>query len=529
MSETARVDVLVVGAGPTGLTLALELSAHGVDVAIVDAAPDAVHESRAMVIQARTLEVLDRHGVADDLVAAGDDATSVTVHGRRREATIRLFDAAVGETAYPFLLFLSQAETERILAEHLARRGVDVRRGSRVVGVEQDGDRVSCTVHDDAGTPARVHARYVVGCDGAHSAVREATGIAFRGETYPQTFVLADVDVDGLDPGVHAFLGPTGLVFFFPLARPAPWRVLTMRPDGAEGPTALLDLQRAVAAQAGGRVRVHDPVWLTDFSISERCVDRLRAGRVLLAGDAAHIHSPAGGQGMNTGIQDAVNLGWKLGLVCRGVARPGLLETYDAERLPIGRYVVETTGRVFRIATSSNPLVRFLRPRVAPLVLPVLARLPALRRAGFRAVSELDVHYRGGPLAGESTGRRARGARPGDRLPDGRVLVDGTPAALHRCLSATAFTLLLYGPVGRWPQATVDAIATRWGAALRTRRVSLSDPAVDRGTVRRLGIPADQSAQLLVRPDGYVAHRTDGVDLGGIDRYLESVLGTAAG
>ncbi|KAA1418318.1 NAD(P)-binding protein [Mumia zhuanghuii] len=508
----APADVLVVGAGPTGLALALELAAQGVDVRVVDAAPDAVHESRAMVIQARTLELLDRHGVADDLVSAGDHAGSVTVHGRGRAATIPLFDAAVAETAYPFLLFLSQAETERILLGHLARREVYVERASPVVAVEQDGDLVTCTVGRGDGDAERVTARYVVGCDGAHSAVRAGAGIAFRGRTYPQSFVLADVEADGLGDGVHAYVGPTGLVFFFPLAHPAPWRVLTARPAEARGATTLGELQRVVAAQTGGGVTVRDPAWMTDFSISERCVDRLRAGRVLLAGDAAHIHSPAGGQGMNTGIQDAVNLGWKLALVCRGMATPALLDTYEAERLPVARRVVATTGRAFRVATSSNPLVRFLRPRAAPRVLPLLARVPALRRAGFRAVSELDVGYRGGPLAVDASGRRTDGVRAGDRLPDGQVVVDGLEGRLHRNLSATSFTLVLRGPADRWSAADVRALEARWGAVLRTCRVGA----------------AGQSTQLLVRPDGYVGHRADGGDLSGVDRYLRSVLGSTA-
>ncbi|WP_262849750.1 FAD-dependent monooxygenase [Mumia quercus] len=506
-------DVLVVGAGPTGLTLALELATHGVPVRVVDAAPDSVHESRALVVQARTLEVLARHGVADALVAEGEKAFGLTAHGAAKVATIGLFDTTITETAYPYLLFLSQARTEQILLAHLERAGVEVTRDRALVDLHQDADAVTATVRGADGTTETVRAGYVVGCDGAHSAVRTACGIDFTGSTYPQTFVLADVDASGLERGrIHAFLGEEGLLFFFPLRTPAPWRLLTVRPSGAEA-TTFGDVQALVERRTGRTVSVRDPVWLTDFAISERCVDQMREGRVMLAGDAAHIHSPAGGQGMNTGIQDAVNLGWKLALVCRGLAPEILLDSYGAERLPVAHDVLETTGRVFRIATSSSRVVARLRAVVATRVLPLLVRVPALRRAAFRAVAELDVRYRDGALAGEPHPKASRrGLRPGDRVPDGPVVADGVVTTMQRSLSPTAFTLVLVGPDDHARAADVAVLVRRWGERLQVVRAS--------------EVPATGEATfVLVRPDGYVGATDADGNLAAVDRFLADAVG----
>ncbi len=324
-SSPARpdVDVLVVGAGPTGLTMAAQLAAYGTRVTLVDRQLDRVHESRALAVQPRTLEVLANLGVTDELVQVGNRALRVQIHTRRRAVPVRLFDIGVDDTAYPYVLFVSQAETERILGEHVASTGVKLERGVELIEFVQTSDSVSCRLRDRAGRDEVVSARYVVGCDGAHSTVRQQAGIAFEGRAYPQTFVLADLEADGIDPGfAHAFVSARGFLFFFPLGEPATWRILAMRPRSdepeADQSVTLAEVQALVDAYTATPVHVRDPVWMTNFRLHNRGAAHYRAGRVFLAGDAAHIHSPAGAQGMNTGIQDAVNLGWKLGLVVRG-------------------------------------------------------------------------------------------------------------------------------------------------------------------------------------------------------------------
>jgi 2-polyprenyl-6-methoxyphenol hydroxylase-like FAD-dependent oxidoreductase len=524
------VDVLIVGAGPTGLTLAAELCSRGVSFRIVDRAPDAVHESRALAIQARTLEVLAPLGVSPELVAAGDPATVLLMHSTKRTTQVRLFEEGLDETAYPFLLFLSQAETERILLDRLAEAGVRVERDAELLRLAQAGTDVMCTVRTTQGE-AEIRARYVVGCDGAHSAVRHAGGIGFSGTAFPQTFVIADLEVAGLEAGrLHAYVGEPGMMFFFPLGSPATWRVLVMVPRGdtTADPT-LESVQAIVQRYTRDPLVLHDPVWLTSFSVQSRRADHFRAGRVLLAGDAAHIHSPAGAQGMNTGIQDAVNLGWKLALVCQGLATAGLLDSYERERLPVASSVLRMTNRAFRVATSSNPVLRYFRPRVAAAAAPYVLRVGLLRKIGFRVISQLSIRYRNSSLSVEGRPRLRRGPHAGDRFPDAPVTVDGTPSTLHEELSRTQFDLLLCGPADGWTGRTdVD----EWPGVRLARLSTTGGPGVWRDpaglALRRLGLVGHDSAHYLIRPDGYVGYRARGTDLSGLRAYLRSVFAAAA-
>src|ERR687897_3055749 len=427
---TRPVDVLVVGAGPTGLTLAAQLRAFGARFRIIDRQLDRVHESRALGVQPRTLEVLRGLGVADELVARGNDALWVQLHAGGRVVRIRLFRLGLDDTAYPFLLFVSQAETEQVLGDHLAGRGVSVERGVEVLGFHVYPDAVSCTLRHREGRTEQLRARYLVGCDGAGSTVRRGAGIPFKGGAYPQTFALADLEIDGLDPNAaHAFLGQEGILLFFPLGRPASWRMLAMHPtlQGRREPArpSLVELQALADGLTGDSVRLRDPVWRTYFGLQHRHATRYRAGRIVLAGDAAHIHSPAGAQGMNTGIQDAWNLGWKLALVAGGAADPALLDTYEAEREPVGRFVVRLSDRASSVAISTNTLTRFARIRLVPRLVPLVLRFRTGRGYGFRTVAQLAIRYRRSPLSVEGPSPPRRGPRAGDRLPDAPVRRDG--------------------------------------------------------------------------------------------------------
>lgn len=306
----APLDVLVVGGGPTGLALAAQLRAYGTRFRVVDRSLDRVRESRALAIQPRTLEALAGFGVTDELVARGNPAMRLRMHLPRRVVSLRLFDIGLSDTAYPFLLFLSQAETESVLAGQLAARGVVIERGTELVRLEEKDAYVVCRLRGPDGSEETVQARYVVGCDGAHSTVRAQAGIGFEGYAYPQTFLLADLEVDGLEPdAVHTYLAGNGMLFFFPLGSPATWRMLAMRPPDARAEVTVSLLEETVGRYTDDRLALRDPVWMTDFRLHNRGAARYRAGRCFLAGDAAHIHSPAGAQGMNTGIQDALNLG----------------------------------------------------------------------------------------------------------------------------------------------------------------------------------------------------------------------------
>jgi 2-polyprenyl-6-methoxyphenol hydroxylase-like FAD-dependent oxidoreductase len=524
------VEVLVVGAGPTGLTLAAELAAFGVRARLIDRGLDRVHESRALAIQPRTLEVLAGLGVTGELIASGNRAVELRMHVPGRVVTVPMFDLGLDDTAYPFLLFLSQAETERVLGEYLAAAGVPVERGVELAGLSNAADVATATLRHRDGREEVVSARYVAGCDGGHSSVRRLAGIRFEGSSYPQTFVLADTEADGIEPGAaHVFVCETGMLFFFPLITPATWRLLAMRPPAdrtpPDAPVVLDEVQALARSYTGGTVRLHDPVWMTNFRLHHRAAAYYRAGRVVLAGDAAHVHSPAGAQGMNTGIQDAVNLGWKLAQILRGVTDPALLDTYEAERAPIGKMVLRFTDRAFTIATSTQPVVQLARTRLAPIVIPLALKARTARAYAFRTVSQLGIRYRHSRLSLDGPNAPRKGPRAGDRLPDASIAHHGQPSRLHRALAAAGWHLLLCGPPDAWPAQTMTQLPERYPGLVTVHHLTmqntpgaLHDP--DGKALRRLGLTARHTAQYLVRPDGHVGYRAGGTDATQLARYL---------
>jgi 2-polyprenyl-6-methoxyphenol hydroxylase-like FAD-dependent oxidoreductase len=532
-----QLDVLVVGAGPTGLTLAAQLAAFGVRPRIVDRGLDRVHESRALGIQPRTLEVLAGLGVTEELVAKGNPAVRLRMHVRRRQLVVPLFDLGLDDTAYPYLLFLSQAETERILDEHLAGAGVTVERGVELVDLRTTTDAVAATLRHRDGRDEILRAGYVVGCDGAHSSVRQLAGIPFQGSAYPQTFVLADLEADGIGPdAAHVYLSERGLLFFFPLGTPATWRLLAMRPPTdhtpPDAPVTLDDVQRIADAYTDRSVRLRDAVWMTNFRLHHRAAARYRAGRVFLAGDAAHIHSPAGAQGMNTGIQDATNLGWKLAHTLHGLANPALLDTYDPERAPVGRTVLRFTDRAFTIATSTNPVVQFARTRLVPALIPIALRVKSGRAYAFRTVSELGIHYRHSPLSAHGPNPPRHGPKPGDRLPDAPVVHDGQLTTLHMAVATPRWHLLLCGPVDGWPADEITRLRARCAGLLDMYRLTAQEASGalhDQAgrALHSLGLTGRDAAQYVVRPDGHVAYRAGGNDLTELARYLDRWLPAA--
>jgi 2-polyprenyl-6-methoxyphenol hydroxylase-like FAD-dependent oxidoreductase len=522
--------------------LAAALGWFGVPFRIVDRALDRAHESRALVVQARTLEILDALGLADALVVRGNTSARLVLHvGAERVATTAFGDIRARDTRFPFILFVSQAETERVLVSHLASSGVAVERGVELVRLEARERFVSAALRLPDGSEELVRASYVVGCDGAHSFVRRAMGFEFEGGSYPEEFVLGDVEADGaLEPNaINAFVHGGGVALFFPLKSPAPWRVIAMKPrnDGGRSPSdndataasalTLEELGAVVAVPTAGSVAVREPVWLTSFRLHHRQVARYRKGRVFLAGDAAHIHSPVGGQGMNTGIQDAWNLAWKLAFVARGEAGDELLESYHAERWPVGRALLRYTDRVFSTFTrglSAGKVTSFLRRLVVSRVMPALYERPAFRRAAFAFISELGIHYRRSPIVTEGLPTLSVGPRAGERLPDARLSMGEHWQSLQRAVVGPGLGLLLCGDVERWDQSRIDTLVARHGL---TRVVYLSsapaqgallDP--DGAIAKSLG--AAGGAQYLVRPDGYVAFRCAGYELDAVAGHLST-------
>jgi 2-polyprenyl-6-methoxyphenol hydroxylase-like FAD-dependent oxidoreductase len=386
-----KVEVAIVGAGPAGLTLAGMLSGYGIRTAVFDGDAGPARHSQAAVVHARTLETLEPLGVADEMLGGGVVVPHFGVRDRDRLLLGVHFDGL--PTTYPYTLMLPQDRTERILMGALHEWGGRVLWEHEAVGLGQDPGGVELVVRGKSGD-GRVRARYVVGCDGGRSFARGAVGIPFEGEAYPQSFVLADVRMGWAlpDDEVQLFFSPEGLVVVAPLPQGHHRVVATV--DEAPAEPSLSDVQALLDAR-GPRARhprVEEVFWSSRFRVQHRVAARFREGGVFLCGDAAHVHSPAGGQGMNTGIQDAANLAWKLALVVRGRAPGSLLDSYERERRPVARGVVSTTDRLTRLATVHSPLLRRLRNAL----IPIAGRAGRLQRRLAKNLSELDVAYRSG-------------------------------------------------------------------------------------------------------------------------------------
>jgi len=380
----STADVVIVGAGPTGLALACMLAADGVPFVLVDRLAEGANTSRAAVVHARTLEVLEELKVTDRLHAEGRIVARFTIRDRDRAlATIR-FDRL--PTRYPHTLMIPQQRTEAILLDRLRELGGDVSRPYAVSDVQQDGGSVSVTMAANGYPAQTIRAQYLVGCDGMHSTVREHAGIGFTGDAYEHSFLLADVRMDWhlRADEVILFFSPEGLVVVAPLPG-GTHRVVATVNEAPEHPD-VADVQQLLDTRGPitGAARVNEVVWSSRFRVHHRLAERYRAGRILLAGDAAHVHSPAGGQGMNTGIQDAVMLGQVLAAVLAGRADEGRLDEYERVRRPVAQRVVAFTDRMTRIATLSTPRRRMMRNAVIRAVGPVAGGTLAFELAGLR-------------------------------------------------------------------------------------------------------------------------------------------------
>jgi 2-polyprenyl-6-methoxyphenol hydroxylase-like FAD-dependent oxidoreductase len=502
--NTGAVDVLVVGAGPTGLALACALLMQGVSVRVIDKAPHPATTSRANILHARGVEVLDRLGALGDLPERSVSALRVRFHvDGRLLATLRFGDVENGG-GRPALV-APQAEIEAGLRRRLAELGGRIEWNTELSDATQDDDGVTAVLGDGR----TVRAGWLVGSDGAHSNARKIAGIGFPGAPVAEKFILADVraDWDADRSATAGWYHRDGLLFAMPMRDGGGddlWRLMADVPlEGKHfGEGEILDTVRRLFPERAGveDLRIRDAVWTSNFRIHRRLADDYRRGRMLLAGDAAHIHSPTGGQGMLTGIGDAENLAWKLALVIGGRADEALLDTFEAERRPLAEEVLRGSTASVQLQTGNGPLVRFLRDRI---VVPLLDKPWVQRKLTFGA-SQLGVTYRRGPLAPRAIpfGRRPR---PGDRVEDlSCLLPDGTRTRLHAELG------------GRWallaPEVSADDFVAVAGKRLGDSLMELSPLDGVSGEV------------MLVRPDAHLAWRGRADDSDGLERWLESAL-----
>jgi len=498
----AQTDVLVIGAGPTGLVLALWLTSLGVKVRIIDKTADPGTTSRALAVQARTLELYRQLDLTEAVVARGHRVPAVNLWVKG-EAAARLPFESVGSglTPYPFLHIFPQDQHERLLIERLSDLDIAVERQTELVSFTSGENGVMARLRGPGGQEFDCEAHYIAGCDGARSTVREAIGTGFPGGTYRQIFYVADVEAAGpaVNGELHVDLDEADFLGVFPLAGAGRARLIgTVRDERADRADTLTFKDISDRAINHLKVRVNKVNWFSTYHVHHRVTHHFRKGRAFLLGDAAHIHSPAGGQGMNTGIGDAINLAWKLAAVIAGRAPDKLLDSYEAERIGFARRLVATTDRVFNFATSDGRLADFLRTRVAPLLIPRAIAFQPVREFMFRTVSQIMLNYRNGPLSRGAAGQ----VHGGDRLPWARV--DG--ADNFATLATLDWQVHVYGA------AKADLAA--WCAAQKLPlQVFEWQPGYEAAGLAR-------DALYLLRPDTYVALADGAGTADAVERYF---------
>ena len=547
-SDSSSCIALVVGAGPVGLTMSLELSRHGVPCRIIDSAAQATDKSKALVLWGRTLELLDQSGsVADDFLPQGILAKAVNIFGNGQRLVHMPFERA--DTSFPQPLMIPQCDTERLLAARLALRGIHVEREVELIDFTDSGATVEATLRHAGGRTEQVSCRWLLGCDGAHSRVRKTLGIEFTGEFDPNDWILADVHLDGPVPQdeLSIYWHSAGIIALFPIGGNR-FRVVADQGHAADtakpADPSLDQVQAMLNARGLEQLRVYDPFWLAGFRIHERKVSQYGAGCVFLAGDAAHIHSPAGGQGMNTGMQDAMNLAWKLALVERGSAlRERLLPSYSQERSAVGDMVLRGATNLTRLATLRNPLLQFIRNHAFSLI----GSLSAIQERAIGALSEMAVCYPHSPISADDAGDAFdHDIQCGDRLPDADILSRGNaePRKLLATLGGMDFHLLVLPETGDEQRITTllasgRKISTQYDGIVQVVLVlpqgtdglaAGSQPGAGvevlcdfAGQLRqRLGVRRD--GLVLVRPDGYINFRGHADSWGRLDELLGTFL-----
>jgi 2-polyprenyl-6-methoxyphenol hydroxylase-like FAD-dependent oxidoreductase len=514
-------DVLIVGAGPTGLMLANQLARRGVRVLVIDRHAGPSLQTRALGVQARTMEIYAKLGIAGRALKLGKRGRGANLWAQgRKMARVPFGDVGHAATPYPFILILGQDDNERIMGNKLHDLGVSVQWNTELVGLEQEPDRVAITLKLPDGANRKLFAAWVAGCDGAHSSVRELNGITFPGAPYEHVFFVADVEMTGsmVQDEVNIYLWQEGFHLLFPMRGRDHWRIVGILPPTLrEGDDVKFEaVIPSLRKEAGAWLSFKSCSWFSTYRIHHRSASRFRDRRCFLLGDAAHIHSPVGAQGMNTGLQDAYNLAWKLALVVKDQAEVALLDSYEEERIPVARRLLNTTDRAFRLAVSDSRLAGLLRTKVLARIAAFAMSREWIQTAAFRVVSQIGINYRKSSLSKFLEALPDSAPRGGDRFPWLRLKfhANGIVEDLFEKIDDTQFNLIVIGqPVP--PEGAVDL-----GDLLRIHVIPV-DPIND-AEFARAQIP--KPSFYLVRPDGHIGLCGVCLDAVALKRYLSGRL-----
>jgi 2-polyprenyl-6-methoxyphenol hydroxylase-like FAD-dependent oxidoreductase len=514
MNTKINTDVIIVGAGPTGLSLACQLVRYGIDFVIIEKNAGVTRYSKAIGVQARTLEIYEQLGLAQQTLDRGQIAGKIRIltDGKVRGG-IDLTAMGQGLSPYPYLFILDQSKNEQLLYEYLQSHQKEVQWKTELEHFAQDEMGVTAQVKTADGISESIAAKYLVGCDGAKSPVRQALGLTFEGSTLERLFYVADVQLDWAfshDAG-YGCLSRASVTLFFPMAGENCYRIIGTFPEGfdkKEGEILFAEIEQRIKEDTELSLNITNVNWFSVYKVHTRAVNKFSVGRCFVAGDAAHIHSPAGGQGMNTGIQDAYNLAWKIAFVIKGYAREKLLETYNEERLPNAQKLLETTDRAFNVMVGSDWFFGFTRTTIFPLVAKYAIGRDLVGKNIFSMMSQIRINYRKASLS-KHDGDMDFKVKAGDRMP--YFLIDGE--SIYDKLRAPKFHLLVFS-AGEHGGRDLQRELENESGDLIDFQIILLNPHVSEifGT--------NQPFQLLLRPDNYIGFISTELSLADLKAYL---------
>ncbi len=540
MAPPIKTDIVIVGAGPTGLALACQLTRYEVDFVIIDKCEGVTPYSKALGVHARTLEIYEQLDLAEKAVEQGTIAGKVRLLERGEVlGQVELSNIGKGLSSYPFMLVLEQSRNEQLMYDWLKSHDRTVLWQTELESFSQDGGAVTANVKNGSGASQTIEGKYLVGCDGPHSLVRHALGLGFEGSTFERLFYVADVRIDWKfsHDALTVCLAPHGVVAFFPMPGEKRWRIVGAFPEGHEKNEREIvyeEIEAQIKEDAELELEITRVDWFSTYKVHTRHVDKFSAGRCFVAGDAAHIHTPAGGQGMNTGIQDAYNLAWKLGLVVKHNANAQILDTYNEERLPNAKRLTATTDRMFNLAAGKDWFVGLIRTTIFPPLAKYILSIEAVRKKFFILISQIGITYRSGSLSMHDTdadqGDRQFEVKAGDRMP--YFLVDGEN--IYYRLRAPKFHLLTFSDlegVGEEKRSVSAGVVNNRGERLVADEGLLSETEskyarlIDRhviplypSVVEIFGV--DKPFNVLLRPDNYLGFISSDISSGPVSKYF---------
>lgn len=518
MATTINTDVLIVGAGPTGLALACQLVRQCVDFVIIDQKETTTPYSKAIGVQARTLEIYEQMDLAQKLVEQGKITKRVRLlEGGEARAMVELSSLGEGLSPFPYLLIVEQGKHEQLIHEFIKANGREVLWQTTLTDFSQDEAQVTGTLVDGNGEKQQVEAKYLVACDGAKSAVRVGLGMTFEGSTFERLFYVADVQINWEFPHdmLTACLARDRSTAFFPMHGKDRYRIVGVFPedsDKKEGEILFEEIEQQILEDAQLELDIYKVNWFSTYKVHSRRVNKFSVGRCFLAGDAAHIHTPVGAQGMNTGIQDGYNLAWKLALVLRGDADEKILGTYHEERSEVAKRLLETTDRMFDLLMSPASLLAFVRTHIFPYVANFVVGLESVNQFIFPLISQIGINYRHRSLSvddGEDFEVKA-----GDRMP--YFLVNGKSVYDH--LHEPVFHLLTFSEEQSVDQTIGEEVDRQYNGLVDYRVLPLSPRVAEI-------FGANKPFSVLLRPDNYVAFVSTETSLSGVEDYLRNVIG----